>query len=183
MKSLVKYCLILLILAFALHVITLWAYPYVIMSMVNSKMLERSGGEVNKPVHYGLITPKQRTVVMPSTDLIYSSICFDVSDGALLIKALVPPDTYWSLAFYGSNTDNFYHINDRQADKNPVDILLLGSDTYHPKTDDAKVIVSPSKKGVILARLLVKDSGDLDDLVKIQKQLSCKVIQQKDLEK
>jgi len=182
MKSLVKYGLILLILALTSHVITLWAYPYVILSMVNNKVLKKSGGEVNKPVHYGLITAKQRTVVMPSPDLIYSFICFDVSDGALRIKAPVPPDTYWSLAFYGSNTDNFYHINDRQADRNPVDILLLGPDTYHPKTHDAKVIVAPSKKGVILARLLVKDSGGLDDLVKIQKQFSCKVIQ-KGLEK
>ena len=182
MKSLIKYGLILLILAFASHVITLWAYPYVILSVVNNKVLKKSGGEVNKPVHHSLITAKQRTVVMPSPDLIYSFICFDVSDGALRIKAPVPSDTYWSLAFYGSNTDNFYHINDSQSDRNPVDILLLGPDTCHPKTHDAKVIIAPSKKGVILARLLVKDPGKLDDLVEMQKQLSCKVIQ-KGLEK
>jgi len=178
MKSFIKLGLMILLIAAVSHVITVWAYPYFIMTVVSDRVLKKAGVKVNMAIHSGLPTPERRTVVMPSPDLIYSFTAFDVSKTTLRITAPVPSGTYWSLAFYGSNTDNFYHINDRQADTNPVDILLVGPNASPPAANGAKVVIAPSRKGVILARFLVKDHTRLDDLVKIQKQLSCKPIKE-----
>ena len=44
----------------------------------------------------------------------------------LKITTAAPTDTYWSVALYAANTDNFYVLNDTQAKGQPATIILVG---------------------------------------------------------
>jgi len=67
---------------------------------------------------------------------------------------------YWSIALYSANSDNFFVRNDRQAAGKPVDLWLVPS-SGAPAQDrvpaGAEVVVSPSKTGFLLMRVLASD--------------------------
>ncbi|MEW6261997.1 MAG: DUF1254 domain-containing protein [Thermodesulfobacteriota bacterium] len=176
MKKWLKWILLTLLLAATVHLAAVWAYPYVILAVVSRKAGQRTGLGLNQAYHAEPTTPDQRTVVMPSPDLIYSLIRYDVSQTPILITAAVPAETYWSLSFYASNTDNFFTLNDRQTKTNPVRILLVGPDTPRPSGGQETVVVSPSSKGVVLARILIKDEAQIGQLVEIQKKMTCRSV-------
>ena len=67
-----------------------------------------------------------RRVVMPSPDLLYATCRMDLSQGPLRIQADPKTPRYWSIALYASNSDNFFVLNDRQANGQPVDLWLVG---------------------------------------------------------
>jgi uncharacterized membrane protein len=113
---------------------------------------------------------------MPSPDLLYSIIGFDLSEGPLYIIAPIPPDTYWSIAFYSTSTVNFQTINDRQAKTNPLEIVLVPRDTTVSAPPNALVVAAPSKRGVVLAAFLIKDNNRLADWIAVQKQMTWKVL-------
>ena len=48
------------------------------------------------------------------------------------IRADPKTRSYWSIALYAANSDNFFVVNDRQAGGRPVDLVLVG-----PTRDDA----------------------------------------------
>jgi hypothetical protein len=85
-------------------------------------------------------------------------------------------DTYWSISFYQTNTDNFYVLNDRQAKSNPVDIVLVGPDMAVPRVLNTQVVVAPTNKGVFLLRSLIEDEDKLGDLIKVQKAAVCRTL-------
>ena len=118
------------------------------------------------------MTVESRDVVKPSPDLLYSLCIYDVSEKPLRITAPVP-DTYWSLSFYQTNTDNFYVINDRQAKTNPVEIVLVGPKMEVPNVTNAELVVAPTEKGIFLLRSLIMDEDKLADLIRIQKMARC----------
>jgi uncharacterized membrane protein len=165
-----------MVLAAVLHMVTVWVFPYAIMAMVAKKSQEQREAQINTVFASPPTTPAQRTVVMPSPDLLYSIIGFDLSEAPLHIIAPIPPDTYWSIAFYSINTVNFLTINDRQARTNPLEIVLVPEDTLVSAPPNALVVAAPSKRGVVLARFLIKDNNRLADLIAVQKQMTCKVL-------
>ena len=176
MKTFVRWSLFTLVLAAALHLVTVWIFPYAIMARVAKKSQKQRGTPINTVYASPPTTPAQRTVVMPSPDLLYSIIGFDLNEGPLHIVAPIPPDTYWSIAFYSTNTVNYFTINDRQAKTNPLEIALVPEGTTVSSPQNALVVESPSKRGAILARFLVKDNSRLADLIAVQKQMRCTVL-------
>ena len=176
MKSFIKWSLLTLVLAAVLHMVTVWVFPYAMMALVAKKSQKQRGAQINTVFASPPTTPAQRTVVMPSPDLLYSIIGFDLSKGPLHINAPIPPDTYWSIAFYSTNTVNFLTINDRQARTNPLEIVLVPEDSTASVHPNALVVASPSKKGVVLARFLITDNNRLADLIAVQKQMRCTVL-------
>jgi uncharacterized membrane protein len=104
--------------------------------------------------------------------LLYSVCAYDVSKAPLRISASVP-DTYWSLSFFASNTDNFFVINDREVQANPADILLVGPAMSYKNPGNAQVVTSPSSRGVALIRILITDENSIEELTEIQRQASC----------
>ncbi len=176
MKSFFKWSLLTLVLAAVLHLVTVWVFPYAIMSMVSKKSQKQRAAPMNTVYASPPTTPAQRTVVMPSPDLLYSIIGFDLSEGPLHIIAPIPPDTYWSIAFYSTNTVNYFTINDRQAKTNPLEIILVPENTTVSAYPNALVVESPGQRGVVLARFLIKDNNRLADLIAFQKQMTCKIL-------
>ena len=176
MKTFFKWSLFTIALAVMLHMVTVWIFPYAIMAMVAKKSQKQRGVQINTVFASPPTTPAQRTVVMPSPDLLYSIIGFDLSEGPLHINAPIPRDTYWSIAFYSTNTVNFLTINDRQARTNPLEIVLVPEDSMASAPPNALVVAAPGKKGVVLARILIKDNNRLADLIAVQKQMTCRVL-------
>ena len=160
-----------LALAAAFHVLTVMAFPRAIMVALSWKGKDL-GRSSNVLYHQPRVTADSRVVVRPSPDLLYSVCAYDVSKAPLRISASVP-DTYWSLSFFASNTDNFFVINDREVQANPADILLVGPAMSYKNPGNAQVVTSPSSRGVALIRILITDENSIEELTEIQRQDSC----------
>jgi uncharacterized membrane protein len=165
-----------LALAAVFHVLTVMALPRAMMVAFSWKGKDL-GQRSNVLYHGPRVTADSRTVVRPSPDLLYSACAYDVSKAPLRISALVP-DTYWSLSFFASNTDNFFVINDREVKTNPLDILLVGPGMSYKNPGNAQVVTSPSNRGVAIIRILITDENRIEELTKIQRQASCSPVDQ-----
>ncbi|MHB8084658.1 MAG: DUF1254 domain-containing protein [Dehalococcoidia bacterium] len=152
--------------AILVHFLTLFAIPILIMDTAMTKYPH------NVLMKGGRTTADNRMVVKPSPDLVYSILLYDVSQQPIRFKAQVPTDTYWSIAFYAGNTDNFFTLNDKQIKSNPVEILLVKQGAAVPENETAQVVVSPGDRGIMLVRHLLVSDDQYDDVVKIQGQSS-----------
>ncbi len=152
--------LIVLGMAAVVHLLAVWAAPYVIMHVLMEGPMSRGMNMHNQAAFPPPVSAKVKTVVMPSPDLLYSVCAFDLSEGPVRISANPQLTSYWSLALYGANSDNFFVVNDRKAAGKPVELLLKAGDA---KLQDnmagpgAIVVHSPSTKGFLLMRVLTAD--------------------------
>lgn len=145
----------LLLLAAAVHALTVWAVPRLIMHRVLSQ-LPQDGQPVLPPMTDHL----QRRVVMPSPDLLYALCPFDLSRQSLRVQAdPAAAPGYWSLALYSSASDNVRVLNDRTATGQPVEMLLLGPDApaARPTAPGVQVVRMPTARGLLLMRVLLSD--------------------------
>ena len=174
MKRWIAKIIAFLVLAVGFHLTTIFLYPYGIMLALSEKRA-KAGREVNRFYHASRMTSASRDVVRPSPDLLYSLAAFDVSKAPLKISAQVP-DTYWSLSFYATNTDNFFVVNDRELDSKKAEFLLVGPKTPVPESGDAKVVVAPTERGAVLIRMLITDENRVNDLIRLQKLAVCEPV-------
>ena len=156
MKSWFRWILLTLALAVVFHLLTVTVFPRAIMVLAFKRILKNADTEINTLIHAPRVTVDSRRVVKPSPDLLYSICVYDVAEKPLRITAPVP-DTYWSISFYQTNTDNFYVLNDRQVKSSTVDVVLVGPDMALPRVEKAQVVVTPTNKGVFLLRSLIED--------------------------
>ena len=146
--------------AILVHIGAVWAAPRLIMQILMHGPMAQSMNMQNRAAFPPPVTATARTVVMPSPDLLYSVCVFDVSEGPVRIAANPNLKSYWSIALYAANSDNFFVINDRKSTGKPVDILLVspgGSPVIRPISESTQVVVAPSKTGFLLMRILTGD--------------------------
>lgn len=109
-----------------------------------------------------------RTVVRPSPDLLYTACVFDLGKGPLHITAPVQ-DGYVSVSGFGADSSNFFAVNDRNtpvaADGRKRFDLLLTNGEPVTAPEGARVIVSPSTRGLVLFRSLIPDEAALPQLI------------------
>ena len=125
-----------------------------------------------KGINVALPAPRadanSRTVVRPSPDLLYTACVFDLSKGPLHIRAPIQ-DGYVSVSGFGSDSSNFFAVNDRNtlaaADGRKRFDLLLTRGELVVTPVGARVIVSPSPRGLVLFRSLVPEEGALPQLI------------------
>ena len=143
-----KYILGALVAAAIVHFAAIYAVPRVLMNVA----IERVGADgFNSWRLADRVTPASRQVVRPSPDFAYSVCAFDLSNGPLTIVA-TPWESYWSLSLYAANSDNFFVIDDREArDGAALTLVRRGRNT---PTDAARVVESPSQRGIALIRRL-----------------------------
>lgn len=145
--------------------------PDLIMSRVISGMAARG---TNAITHGERATSASRTVVKPSPDLLYSFCAFDLSRTPLKVTTAAPEGTYWSVAFYASNTDNFYALNDTEARGMPATIVLLGQGQSVPPQAEGTIIVSaPTERGIVLFRTLINDDAREPELDRLRRAAKC----------
>lgn len=130
---------------------TAWAMPQIIMFVAMGRFASIAGP--NQMFHAPPPTHESREVVTPSPDLAYSVCVFDLSDGPVQVIADYPEGAYWSISAYADNTDNFFIANDQTTDGPPSRFV------FTTKSDGGDMIVSPSRRGVILLRHHIADQG------------------------
>ncbi len=164
------------------HVLTLWITPRLIMYKVISTLNKESIAD-GKLEHFPAISDaSSRKIVMPSPDILYSYCVYDLSKGQIHITANPNLSSYWSIAFYADNTDNFYTLNDMQLrtlDTNhPLSIWLKKDNLDHKLSNQLgknEEVNSPSEKGMVLMRVLAVDyANNQEKLDQARKTLKCK---------
>lgn len=146
--------------AVAVHLLAVWAAPRLIMHRVMNAPMVTELTAVQGAVFPPAVDASSRRIVMPSPDLLYSLCVYDLTQGPLRIKARPALDSYWSVALYADNSDNFFVQNDRQTGKGLLDLWLVseGANARAPSVPPgARVVVSPSRRGLLLMRVLTAD--------------------------
>lgn len=139
------------------HLLAVWATPRLIMGRVMHSANTQAKSMQNQVAFSPPVDAKSRSIVLPSPDLLYSVCVFDVRKGAVRITAHLQLKTYWSIALYGANSDNFFVINDRNVGTQPVDLWLVSEQGFassQPVPPGSRVVVTPSTTGLLLMRVL-----------------------------
>jgi uncharacterized membrane protein len=179
MIRLLRWLLLVAFLAAGFHVGAITLLPNVIMARVMDKIDPSGKGNI----HFGeRPTAEARAIVRPSPDLLYSTCIYDVSKTAYRVVTATPTDTYWSVAFYADNTDNFYVLNDRQAAGKPTTIMLIGKgQTIPPQPEGTIVISAPTERGLVLFRTLINDDARLAEIDGQRRQAKCEPLLPSDM--
>ena len=146
--------------AILVHIVAVWAAPRLIMQVLMHGPMAQSMNMQNRAAFAPPVTALSRTVVMPSPDLLYSMCVFDVAAGPVRISANPNLKSYWSVALYAANSDNFFVLNDRKSGGKPVNIWLVspeGNPGAQPIPPGAQIVMAPSKTGFLLMRVLTGD--------------------------
>jgi len=151
-----------LVVAVAVHIITVIAIPRIIVKKYLAKFPANCLLTGQKTTAYSA------TAIRPSPDLVYSVVCYDVSRDAVKLTAKVPTDTYWSVSCYQDNSDNFFVINNRQVKSNPAEILLVRQGMKVLNTGKATVVFSPTNRGILSVRHLLVSDDKYSELKTIQ---------------
>jgi uncharacterized membrane protein len=165
-------CLV-LVLAGVLHLLVIWLIPRAITAVFLRRITAQAG--YNQVVLPPLPTDKSREVVKPSPDLLYALCVYDLSSGPVRISAKLS-EGYWSIALYARNSDNFFHLNDRQAKGDRVELILsdMGdSADLRARYPDAIHVHPASTVGLMLARSLVLDPNDLKAVIEARSSTRC----------
>ncbi len=160
------------------HALALWVMPKVIMGAAMRSLSAATGGD--NPGLPPLTDHTQRRIVMPSPDLLYGTCVWDVSQRPLHVHARLDGVPYASIAFYAANSDNFLVVNGRQQ-ASGVSLWITGPSTPTAETpgtprapEGARVVKSPSDKGLLLMRVLVGDvQADLPRAEALRRTLRC----------
>jgi uncharacterized membrane protein len=167
----IRWTLFTLVLAGIIHWLVVAEAPSFIMWRAMAKVAQ---GRMNAIAHGERATEASRAIVKPSPDLLYSTCPFDVSRRPLKIVTGAPSDTYWSVALYADNTDNFFVFNDAQAKGQPATIIVLGPGQSAPADTAGTITVnSPSTRGLVLFRTLVNDENRAAEIDQARRAATC----------
>jgi uncharacterized membrane protein len=171
----IRWGLFTLVLAAAVHWVVVSQAANFIMWRAMGRVAQ---GKVNSIAHGERATDASRTIVKPSPDLLYSTCAFDVSRRPLKIVTGAPADTYWSVALYADNSDNFFVLNDAAAKGQPATIILLGPGQSAPVDTAGTIIVNaPTARGLVLFRTLVNDDKREGEIDQARRLATCQSLQ------
>jgi len=145
-----KYVLGALIIAIAAHLIAINMLPRLEMGTAMDR-LSGQGARMNMWQMSDRVTEDSRAIVRPSPDFAYAACVYDLSHGPVRI-AVAPWSAYWSLSLYADNSDNFFVLDDREA-QGGAEITLLRTGAQPPE-HAAQAVESPSTRGIALIRRL-----------------------------
>lgn len=110
-----KTLLIFIAAVVAIHFLTIWAAPRLIMQVVMNGSRAQALNMQNRAAFSYPITAASRDVVMPSPCYVALMCVFDLSKGPVRVSANPGLKSYWSIALYAANSDNFFVVNDRPS--------------------------------------------------------------------
>lgn len=167
----IKWAAFVAVVATATHYAAVAALPNVIMWRVFGAVATKGWNII---VHTERPTSASRAIVKPSPDLLYSRCLYDVTTRPLKVTTAAPAGTYWSVAFYAANTDNFYVLNDTQAGGKPATIILMGQgQSIPPQPEGTLIVTAPTPKGLVLFRTLINDDAREAEIDKERRAATC----------
>ena len=144
----------LLLLAVATHLLCVLAVPRLVMMAAMQRLATVAGG-----INVAHLAPPtgadSRRIVMPSPDLRYALCVYDLAKGPVEVATDPHWPAYWSVALYDARTDNYRAWNDRQLNGRGLRLLLVRDESTVLPGYAGAVVVAPSRRGVVLMRLLV----------------------------
>jgi uncharacterized membrane protein len=161
----------LLLLAIATHLLCVLLVPRLVMSAAMHRLATVTGGD-NRARLAPPTDASSRRIVMPSPDMRYALCVYDLAGGSLEILADPRWPTYWSVALYDARTDNYFSRNDRQLAGKPLHLRLVpagASADFSTFPNAGEIVESPTRRGVVLLRLLV--AGEAEGGVKVPEEV------------
>jgi len=157
-----------ILLAALVHVATVWLIPQRVMSRTLDRASENAG--INQLYHAPRVTAESRSIVRPSPDLAYSVCAFDLSRAPIRLAVPRAAD-YISIAGYADNTDNFMVVNNTAF----PEAGWNGWIATEPQASSMQgnVVISPSSKGIVLIRRLVRSPDGWPAVNSERDQMSC----------
>lgn len=168
-----KKIILFVLIAAAVHLLAIWSLPRLIMFRVMHGPMASAIGGWNKPMFPAQSDASSRTIVAPNPDLLYALCLIDLRNGPVHVTADPRLDTYWSIALYANNSDNYFVLNDQAAGGKPVSLWLTAANTSTPAAG-AQIVSSPSNTTLLLMRVLVNHAAkDFERLDAARKTLRC----------
>lgn len=155
--------------------------PSVVMSRILTYFTAQTEGYNRALVVRQLADYDNRNFVRPSPDLLYAACPYSLSNGAVEVSTPIFRENYWSMAFYASNTDNYYVLSDESLQTASANVRIVysrkGAAEEPPvSVEEGYVVVrSPSRKGLVLVRIAVLKEQLPEQLDKMS-QFDCRQI-------
>lgn len=159
----IRYLFLLIVVAFGAYHFTLWATPRAVLVALKFK----AKSELNTPYYNDVVTDRDRMVALPNPDFLYVAMGYDIRSSDLILSGKMPDSTYYSMALYGTDTRNFFRVNDRQCPEKAFSYRLTRADVVSESA--VQTIVSPTPVGFLLIRILIIDPSQVDHLKEIQR--------------
>jgi uncharacterized membrane protein len=161
-----------LLVAVIVHVATVLLLPRLIMIRTMGGIARSAG--FNTIMHSPRATARSRSIVRPSPDMLYSICVYDLdaADGVVRVTTHDMPETDWSVSVFDADTNNFYVLNDRQANTGAAD-FLLAAPGKSPPASRLPVVAAPTNRGIVLFRTLVNDNSRLAGIDAARHYASC----------
>jgi uncharacterized membrane protein len=168
LRKIVPWLAVTLAIAAAAHLASLYAIPRLVMAHVLAPM-----GTTNTMNFIRRPDASFRMVVRPSTDLLYAQCPYDLSQGPLQVTSPVPAGTWWSVAAYDADTNNFYVRDDRQLYGRLQLVIRPPGDA---SGGNAHTIISPTTTGVVILRTLIDSDAHVPALDALRHRSQCAIL-------
>jgi uncharacterized membrane protein len=156
-----------LVLAAVGHAVIVVASPYLMMRrQMRIHLASRSANQLSpgRRASADVRTAARR----PNADMLMSNAVFDLRKGPLRFSSPVPRDYYWSVSFFGANSVCFRVFNQADVASDAVDIRLILKGAEDASADDAQVVTSPSKRGIVVIRQAIPSAEAFADVAALQ---------------
>jgi hypothetical protein len=129
----------------------------------------RGGGPVNRFNHFRkLADAKDRTVVLPNSDTLYSMAWIDLRHGPQVIHTKKGTKRFHVLELMDPWSENFANIGSPRGARPDGDYLVVTKKWKGKKPKGLKLLRSPYNRIWIIGRTLVKSQADLPNVHKVQ---------------
>ena len=171
MKKFIPWIVLTIFLAILFHVVGIWYVPIYMTEQTVQGIFKRRGTPLINQIRYGdLRLAGTDTVARDNPDTLTSFAVYDVSEVPLRLSCTIPDnDNYWSLSLFAWNTDNFFIVSDRMAKSKEFELVIVNSGSTYQKKGDEELVISPTKKGILIVRMIVTDRDDLEEISRLSK--------------
>lgn len=146
-----------LVLAGLIHVIAVLTLPLLAPRDAHARLAAL--GPANTMIQIPAGTPGRQVMPMMAPDVRYAVCRFDLSNGPVRLRALIPNDL-WLIGFYTPLGENFYAVIGADMKRPEVDLIIAGKDQTVAEVgvdsteafDNVVVVSSPVEKGIALIR-------------------------------
>ncbi|OLN26948.1 DUF1254 domain-containing protein [Desulfosporosinus metallidurans] len=151
----------------------LYGCPIVIMEDTMRSLMSLKPFSYNEYIHNKRLSkPKDRQVVAPNNDTLYSSAWLDLAAEPIVMHLPHTNGRYYVMALYDMYTNNFYCVGQRVTGTNEGDYVIVGPQWKGSLPEELKAIKAPTNNVWIIGRILVNGVEDLPDVNALQKQFT-----------
>jgi len=139
-----------------------WGYPLLSVHRTRLHLCSKTPTATINHID-DLATPKDRAIVVPNNDTLYSSAWYDLRHGDLSIEVppMDHPARYWNVMILDAYTHVAY-ICRRHHGVNGTQVRVTYDPTTPPTNDDSLVVPIGTPTAWVIMRVLVESPQDLD---------------------